>query len=67
MKKFRVWGKVVGSKYLGEFEAATKKKAEEMALESEEASVRLCHQCSGECEDAEIDDVSAEVVKEKRK
>lgn len=62
MPKYRVYGKVVGSKYLGEFEAPTKEDAEEMAM-GENGHVGLCHQCSDECEDPEIVECSVEEVK----
>lgn len=60
MPKFRVYGSVVASKYLGIFEADTKEQAEEMAIK--QASVSVCHQCSNECTDPEIDEVTAEEV-----
>lgn len=64
MRKWAVTASVVGSKYLGIFEAATKEEAEKMAEESEAASVSLCNKCSGECEDAQVQSVKAEVVVE---
>ena len=62
--RYRVWGKVVGTKYLGVFDAASKQEAEDLALESNEAHVALCWKCSGECDDAEIVEASAEEVAE---
>lgn len=62
LKTFRVFASVMGSKYLGEFQAATKEEAEDMALKSDAASISLCHQCSHECEDAAVDKVEAEEV-----
>jgi hypothetical protein len=59
MPKYSVNASVVGSKHLGVFEADTKEKAIEMAL-SENGSVNLCHHCSCQCQDPEIDDVTAE-------
>jgi hypothetical protein len=56
--QFRVYGVVSGSKYLGVFEAETKEEA--IKLATPEASVCLCHQCSEECEDAEIHEIIAE-------
>jgi len=53
---------VVGSKYLGEFEAETEEEAIEKGLESNAAHVSLCHQCSGECEDPTIEEGSAEIL-----
>ena len=60
MAKWNITGAVRGSKYLGIFEAETKEQAIEMALNSDECHVSLCHQCSSECEDPEIDEVFAE-------
>ena len=61
MPKYSVVGVVRGSKYLGEFEAESKK-AIEMALESEEAHVSLCHQCCEECEDPFIQSAEADAL-----
>lgn len=66
MAKWRVVAKVVGSKYLGEFEAKTKEDAERLARASEAAGISLCHRCSDECEDADVEDVYAERVTKKR-
>lgn len=63
MPRYRVYGKVVGSKYMGEYEATSKKEAEGMAVEAE-GRCRLCHQCSDECEYPEIEDVTVEEVEE---
>lgn len=63
-KKYRVWGRVVGSKYLGEFEAETSEKALEMALDSDAASPSLCYHCSGECEDPVVEDGVAEEIED---
>jgi hypothetical protein len=60
MPKFSVWGVVTGTKYLGEFEAATKEEAEQMALDG--THVSICHQCSRECEDPEVHQVHCEEV-----
>lgn len=67
MAKWRVAATVIGSKYLGEFEAKTKKEAEALAFESQQAGISLCHQCSHECEDADISEVFAERVPERKK
>ncbi len=58
MPKFRCYGRVVGSTYLGEVEAATEEEAMEKALN--DAWVSLCHQCSREIEDPEVDSVTVE-------
>lgn len=60
MPKYRAYGVVVGTKYLGEFEAKNKKEAERKALESDECYVSICHQCSGEIDEPEIDEVRIE-------
>jgi hypothetical protein len=56
--KFSCYGKVIGSKYLGEFEASTKEAAEELAVQ--QASVSLCHHCNSEIEDPEIVEIIVE-------
>jgi hypothetical protein len=60
VKKWRVYGAVFGTKYLGVFEAQTKEEAIEKALKSGEAHVSLCHQCAGEMSDPEIQSADAE-------
>jgi hypothetical protein len=62
MPLYRVVGTVTASKYLGEFEADSEEEAIEMALNSEEAYVSMCHQCSSNCEDPEIHEASAQLV-----
>lgn len=51
--KYHVYAKVVGTKYIGDYEADSEEQAEEMA--GKDAYVSLCHQCSSECESPEID------------
>ena len=58
MAKFHVSGTVVGSTYIGEFEADTEADAIEKA--ATKAHVSLCHQCSPNCENIEITEISAE-------
>jgi hypothetical protein len=62
MPKYRVYGTVVGGKYLGEVEADNEKEAIEKGLNLDTCWVSLCHQCSSECEDGEIHDVHVELV-----
>lgn len=62
MKKWRCHGIVSGSKYLGEVEAETEEEAIAKAEELD-SYVGLCHQCSRECEDAEITDFQVDEVK----
>ena len=56
--KYHVVGHVTGGKYLGVFEADSEEEAIKKALNSEEAYVSFCHQCSRECENAEIEEAS---------
>jgi hypothetical protein len=63
-KKYAVTGHVEGCKYLGVFEAKSPEEAVNMALESDAASVHLCHKCAGECEDGDIVDAHADEIKE---
>ncbi|GKV69839.1 hypothetical protein NCCP2716_27580 [Sporosarcina sp. NCCP-2716] len=56
MPKYSIYGVVIGTKYIGEFEADSKEEAEEMAWEHDNASVSLCHHCAGkEIDEPEID------------
>lgn len=58
--KWHANGHVIGGKYLGVIEADTAEEAKEKAFRK--ASVHLCHQCSRECENAEIEDIDIEPV-----
>ena len=60
MPKFSVYAKVTGTKFIGEFTAKNKQEAIEMAEESSNCWVSLCHQCSSECEDPSVSDFIAE-------
>ena len=62
MPLYQVTATVVGSKYLGEFEAETEEAAKEMALASDAVFISLCHQCSDQCENAECSEVVADEV-----
>lgn len=64
MKKYHVYGHVVGTKYLGEFEANSKEEALDLALSGDSAFVSMCHQCANECEDPMIEDATVEAVEE---
>jgi hypothetical protein len=57
-RTWSVTAAVVGSKWMGDYEAETGEEALEMAREK--ADVSLCHQCSDECEDPQIEHMSAE-------
>lgn len=58
MPKFAVYGSVVGTKYIGTIEVATKEEA--IKKLGDDAGVSFCHQCSSECEDPEIHEFIAE-------
>lgn len=60
--KYNVTATVVGSKYLGEFEADSPDEAAEMARNSTAASIGFCHQCAEHCEDPEVTAVLAELA-----
>ncbi|MDE2107135.1 MAG: hypothetical protein KGL39_58560 [Patescibacteria group bacterium] len=53
MAKYAVTAKVVGSTYLGTFEAHTEEEAIKTAIDAN-GSVCLCHQCSSKVEDPEL-------------
>ncbi|MFZ4506055.1 MAG: hypothetical protein ACOYNK_06870 [Microbacteriaceae bacterium] len=55
MPKYRIYGKVNASKYLGEFSADSVDDAIQKAYDSEECCVCLCHQCASDAENAEIE------------
>ena len=57
MKIWSVTGSVVAGTYIGEFEAETGEEAIKKA--SRQAGVSLCHQCSGEISDPEIESLTA--------
>lgn len=63
MAKYEVYGVIRTSKFIGEFEAENKDEAEQMAWDSDEAYISLCHHCSNEvATDIEITEM---VVEEK--
>ena len=62
MRKYKVYGIVTGSKYIGEFEAESPEEAQELAAESDKVYVSICHQCSDECDDPQITEFQAEAV-----
>lgn len=65
IKTYSIYAKVVGSKYIGEVEAESEDQAIEKAEEHPNAYISLCHQCSHHCEDAEIEEFTAEVWEER--
>lgn len=64
MPKYNLYAKVAASKYLGEVEAATMEEAIQKGYDLDSCTVSVCHQCSRDVEDPEVDDVTAEKVSE---
>ncbi|GAA4827865.1 hypothetical protein GCM10023310_00660 [Paenibacillus vulneris] len=64
MAKYRVYGVVRATKYIGEFEAETKEAAEQLAWDSDEAYSSVCYHCSKQVEDPEIERLEVEEIKE---
>lgn len=63
MPKYAVYGRVVASKYLGDYEADSEAEAIRMAEDSGEMDGSLlCHYCASEIEEAAIDKCEAELV-----
>ncbi len=54
MKKYRVYGIMTASKFLGEVEAETLKEAIEKGWESKEFHGSSCYQCSAEIDLGDI-------------
>lgn len=54
MPKYRVYGIVTGSKFIGEFEADSPELAKELAAKSDNCYVSICNQCSNEIDDPQI-------------
>ena len=61
MAKWDVYGKVSATKYLGQYEAETAERAEEMAMEAN-GHVSVCHQCANEVSDPEIHECIVEAA-----
>lgn len=62
--RFRIYGIISASKYIGEVEANTKEEAEEKAWSHENMGCCVCHQCTSEVEDPEILEIELEEIKE---
>jgi hypothetical protein len=61
MARYRVYGTVTASKYLGEVEASSEEEAEKKAWAMDVASVSVCHQCSRDVSDPEISEITVEL------
>lgn len=59
-KRYSVNATVIGCTHIGIFEASSPEEAIEMA--ESEAHISFCHQCVGNCENAECEDFTAEEV-----
>lgn len=64
MAKWSVTGSVVGSKYLGEVEASNAEDAEQVAWDTLDIVSSMCHQCSDECEDPEIENIFVSLLED---
>jgi hypothetical protein len=59
--KYRCYGLVSGSKYLGIVEADSAIEAEEKAANLDSCYVSFCWQCSSNCENPEINEIDVEL------
>lgn len=59
--KYGVYARIVGSKYIGTFEADSPQQARDKAFASNATHISFCHQCSEECEDPEIERLDVEI------
>lgn len=57
--KYSISAKVVGSKYLGEVEADSEEDAIQKGYSLGTTYISICHECSSQCEDAEVDEITA--------
>ena len=62
MPKYNAYGTVVGSTYIGEFEAKNEKEAIEKAQRA--AGVSLCHECARDISDPEVTEINVELVED---
>ena len=62
LKRYAVTAAVVGSKFIGYFEAESADDAIKKAEKEGDCYISLCHQCADQVESAEIDELFAEEV-----
>ena len=62
--QYALYAKVSGTKYLGEVEADSMEDAINKGYELDSCYVSVCHQCSGEISDPEIDEILADPITE---
>lgn len=60
--KYRIYGKVSGSKYLGEIEADSHEEAIEKGWKLDTCYCSVCHQCSKNLQDPEIEEIYVEKI-----
>jgi hypothetical protein len=60
MKIYHCYGKVEGSKYLGDVRAKNAIEALAKARELDEICISFCHQCAGDCEDPMVTKIFVE-------
>mgnify|MGYP000247435383 CR=1 FL=1 len=63
--KYNIYARITAGKYLGEIEADSEGAAIDKAYEkfSDSMYISLCHQCSDEMDDPEVDEIIAEEIK----
>ena len=64
MAKYRIYGTVTASTYLGEVEANSTEEAEQKAYEELDCSVSVCYHCAKDVVDPEITAVVANEVED---
>jgi hypothetical protein len=62
--KYRLYGAVTATKYLGEIEADSEEEAIKKGFELDSCSCSVCHQCSNEVDDPQIEDITAELIED---
>jgi len=60
MSKYNVYAEIRGSKFVGTVEAANEEEARERGWELDDCYVSICHQCSNEIDDPEIEELIVE-------
>lgn len=62
LKRYHVYGSVVGNKYLGTVEAKSPEDAKTLGWEMDSLAICLCHSCSHHCEDPEVTVLAVEIA-----
>lgn len=61
-RKYRLYALTTGSKLLGEVEAESEEKAQELGWNRDECFFSLCHQCAREAELGDVEEIQVELV-----